>query len=188
LVDIDVNPIRRYYSCAGFDFEALLKGACYVLQPATFINRLMLEHVGFLDETLHYGMDLEYWLRVAKVFPVVFVDLPLANYRWYDAVKTNHGFRRWVELWGIYQRYTNDELTPGLLLEFFSILKKDFVQKTLCIDVKELADKGYEYTCSAMQKSLKLKDSIPQSKGIIFPPPFQRFSEESEEKKHEVAV
>lgn len=170
LVDKEGKTIRRYANDVGFDFSSLLQGSCYVLQPATFINRAAFEQAGFLDETLHFGMDLEYWLRVGKSFPVVVVDEPLAAFRWYEEVKTNQGFARWVELWEIYRRYTDQEITPGLLVEFFATLKKKKVLEDLGMEAADLAEAGFSQAYARMQKALNLNDCIPSGRGVRFCP------------------
>lgn len=170
-VDRNKNNPKRYSRTVGFDYEALLKGSCYVLQPATFINRMAYEKVGELDDTLKYGMDLEYWLRIGKEFPVVVIDEPLAAYRIYENIKTiQGGFERWVELWRIYRKYTDLQITPGLLVEFFSILKNPTILNQLGMDVKDLAESGFQKTYSLMQTILGLEDCIPTGKGILFTP------------------
>ncbi|GBD88055.1 hyaluronan synthase [bacterium BMS3Abin03] len=169
-VDRSGNNPRLYANSVGFDYNALLNGSCFILQPSTFINRKAVDKLGLLDDSLRYGLDLEYWLRIGKEFDVIVINKPLSAYRWYDEIKTNEGFKRWIELWQIYKRYTDAEITPGLLVEFFSILKKDFVRKDLEIDVKDLAAKGFEYTYLLMQQALNLKDCIPEGRGIICTP------------------
>ncbi|OGV46869.1 MAG: hypothetical protein A2X46_15940 [Lentisphaerae bacterium GWF2_57_35] len=37
-----------------------------ILQPATFIRREVFEKVGRINESLHYSMDYEYWIRCVK--------------------------------------------------------------------------------------------------------------------------
>lgn len=49
-----------------FDYNILLYGLDYISQPTTFFRREVLENFGYLDETLHYGLDWEYWLRIAS--------------------------------------------------------------------------------------------------------------------------
>jgi len=48
-----------------FDYNILLYGLNYIGQPAVFFRRRVFELAGYLDESLHYGMDWEYWLRIA---------------------------------------------------------------------------------------------------------------------------
>lgn len=49
-----------------FDFNILLYGLNYIGQPTVFFQRRVFEIAGYLDETLHYGLDWEYWLRIAQ--------------------------------------------------------------------------------------------------------------------------
>ena len=48
-----------------FDYRILLYGLDYISQPTVFFRRSLLEQFGDLDETLNYGLDWEYWLRLA---------------------------------------------------------------------------------------------------------------------------
>lgn len=72
-----------------FDYNILLYGLDYISQPATFFRRHVLDRVGYLDETLHYGLDWEYWLRIAQA-GLVFAHMPdyLAGARWHGQAKT----------------------------------------------------------------------------------------------------
>lgn len=72
-----------------FDYNILLYGLNYIGQPATFFRRGVLERFGYLDENLHYGLDWEYWLRVASGGGQ-FAHLPryLAATRIHTAAKT----------------------------------------------------------------------------------------------------
>jgi glycosyltransferase involved in cell wall biosynthesis len=49
-----------------FDYHILLYGLDYLSQPTVFFRRSLLTQFGFLDESLHYGLDWEYWLRLAR--------------------------------------------------------------------------------------------------------------------------
>ncbi|MDM8520484.1 glycosyltransferase family 2 protein [Anaerolineales bacterium HSG6] len=49
-----------------FDYNILLYGLDYISQPTVFFRRAMLEQVGYLDEQLNYGLDWDYWLRLAQ--------------------------------------------------------------------------------------------------------------------------
>lgn len=60
-------------------------------QPATFVRRGVLEAVGYLEETLDYVMDYEYFLRVAATHRPQFVPRTLALATTHPAAKTIAG-------------------------------------------------------------------------------------------------
>ncbi len=47
-----------------FDRAIMIYGYNYIPQPSTLFRRSLLDELGFLDESLHYTMDHEFWLRV----------------------------------------------------------------------------------------------------------------------------
>jgi GT2 family glycosyltransferase len=53
------------YPTAPWNYEHLKKES-FICQPAAFIRRRVVEKHGLLDESLHYCMDYEYWLRLGK--------------------------------------------------------------------------------------------------------------------------
>jgi len=63
-IDAQDNIINNYRT-RSWDYNALLK-RCYLCQPAVFFRRRIVEKFGDLNETLHFCMDYEYWLRTAK--------------------------------------------------------------------------------------------------------------------------
>ncbi len=40
--------------------------ANYIIQPSTFWRRSLLKDMGLLDESLHYCMDYDYWIRIIQ--------------------------------------------------------------------------------------------------------------------------
>ena len=72
-----------------FDYNILLYGLDYISQPTTFFRRRVFDRAGYLDEGLHYGLDWEYWLRMARAGSK-FAHIPqyLAAARWHPQAKT----------------------------------------------------------------------------------------------------
>ncbi len=56
-------------------------------QQATFWRKSFIERTGFLDESLHYVMDWELWLRFYAIAPPQIIDQSLAFYRFHENAK-----------------------------------------------------------------------------------------------------
>ena len=62
---------------------------CPISQPSTFWRRSLYERFGGLDESFHFALDYEYWVRfVFGGVPLRFLDRPLSAYRLHDESKT----------------------------------------------------------------------------------------------------
>jgi glycosyltransferase involved in cell wall biosynthesis len=55
--------------------KKLIVGECVVNQPGSFWRRKAMEKVGMLDEGLRYGLDYEFWIRLALA-GAQFIHLP----------------------------------------------------------------------------------------------------------------
>ena len=88
-------PFREFVS-------SRLRKAWELIQPAMFFRRDAYWKVGGLDESLHYAMDWDLLLKLAKVGKVVAIPDHLANIRYYPETKTNTGgWKRMREIAGI---------------------------------------------------------------------------------------
>ncbi len=82
------RPLVLYKgACEGL--ESFLLFRAWVLQPATFFRRSLLDEVGYLDDSFRYAMDIEFFLRVVARHAIHYV---LANYRVHPASKTSQAF------------------------------------------------------------------------------------------------
>ena len=89
-----------------FDLERMLNGINPIPQPAVFIRAEILQRVGLLDESLHYVMDYELWLRAARATRLLWIDATLADFRKHQESKTvsqTHAF--WPEKRAVARAY-----------------------------------------------------------------------------------
>ena len=86
--DVAGRPMRRRHVFASMLYETLLYHD-YLGQPAVFFRRTLLEKVGPVDESLHYCMDWDLFLRMWKVCRPRHVAAVLATYRLDQAAKSN---------------------------------------------------------------------------------------------------
>ena len=92
-IDTEDGVIEPYPS-REWDYQALLDD-CFICQPAVFFRRGIIERFGLFNESLHFCMDYEYWLRVGRQEPLYYYPGLLAGSRLYDENKTL-GCRRQV--------------------------------------------------------------------------------------------
>jgi glycosyltransferase involved in cell wall biosynthesis len=101
-------------------------------QPAIFWRRDVLERVGFLDESLHFTMDFDYWVRVSRHFDFVKVDQVLASTHYHPAAKTGDNYEAfYAELKTRAHRYWGPIWSPEFWQLWTSMKKHYVVQPTL---------------------------------------------------------
>ena len=83
------QSVTRYKdrSLRRYTFRALLREN-FIPQPAVFWRRDFGARVGALDESLHYTMDYDLWLRMGRETGPLFVDQVLAQFRLHEMSKT----------------------------------------------------------------------------------------------------
>lgn len=91
-VQLNVRDIKKPYT---FDLARLLKGGLVPGQPAVFLKKEVFETIGGLDESLHYSLDRDYWIRISMRYPpsrCVYLDDVLAAAREWEGAKTATGY------------------------------------------------------------------------------------------------
>lgn len=79
----------RTIPAKAFTYDELLNGArSSVMQNSTFFRRKVLLDVGYLDESFHYTMDHELFIRIAKEYTSYTIDYDLAYFRLWEESKT----------------------------------------------------------------------------------------------------
>lgn len=116
LIDEKEHTKRRFPATQPFDLRTLIYVRDYILQQTVFFRRKVLVDVGMLDETLHYGMDWDYWIRIGKKFKVSYIAEYLANLREYPEAKSfSGGLERFRELVKIMRRHGKRRFPPAYI-------------------------------------------------------------------------
>jgi len=108
------GKVLQSYPTQPFDYTKLILFTVNFLpQPATFLRRSVLQHIGYLDESLHYVMDFDYWLRAGKAHRFAFLPERLACLRTHDQAKSIANLGRFgKELVRTYERFFSSPDLP----------------------------------------------------------------------------
>src|SRR5258706_5312771 len=86
IIDEDNREIRRLITAyknlwLHLSHPSILLITDYISQPSTFWRVNVMTELGYLDESLHYVMDYEYWLRLYSKYPPMFIPEYLAAFK-----------------------------------------------------------------------------------------------------------
>jgi hypothetical protein len=82
----DGTNIGRYPTLP-FDIETLNR-CCFICQPAAFMWSDVFQTAGGVNPDLHFALDYDLWMRIAKSYPLLKIDDVLATSRMYRENKT----------------------------------------------------------------------------------------------------
>ena len=74
------GEITRKFPARDFNLERTINDYCQIPTPSAFYKREVIDKVGFMDTTLH-TWDLDYWIRVGKVFQIHRIKKVLSDCR-----------------------------------------------------------------------------------------------------------
>jgi glycosyltransferase involved in cell wall biosynthesis len=90
----------------------------YISQPATFWRKNIINEIGSFDESVHYTMDYEYWLRIGSRYKLYTHNDYLACFRVHSTSKSfgsaNKQFEQFDSQLTIANRYTSSRVLLGL--------------------------------------------------------------------------
>ena len=81
------NRFLDWYPTADYSLKRMLANCC-VCQPAAFWRAAIARKIGPFDESLHYAMDLDYWLRIDRAGRIEHLGEVLASTRLHEDAKT----------------------------------------------------------------------------------------------------
>ena len=125
------QPIRHYKRLLRAAGPVLSLGMTNaVCQPATFWRRSVHEQAGFLNESLHYTMDYDFWLRLRQLQNPVCLQATLSAFRIHNASKGgSHYITQFQEDTQTAERYWNNVVMPfhklhnRLIINMYRLLK-----------------------------------------------------------------
>jgi glycosyltransferase involved in cell wall biosynthesis len=99
-----------------------------ISQPSTFWRKSLMDEIGYLDESLHYSMDQDYWARMEKVSHMHLIKEYLAEFRFTSDTKTGSSVDKTLaESKLVAERYANNKWV--LFRQWVSNLKRIIVYK-----------------------------------------------------------
>lgn len=94
-------------------YESLLTGTGTFGQPATFFTKEIAKQVGYLDESLHYCMDYDFWVKIFKIGKIKYLPSELAVFRIWENSKTTTSQKKFDNERNIIaRRYGGNIFTP----------------------------------------------------------------------------
>jgi glycosyltransferase involved in cell wall biosynthesis len=117
LMDEAGHVTCRFPHTQPFDSWRLIHVSDYILQQSAFFRRAAVQAVGWLREDLHYVMDWDLLIRLAKRWPLHYEPAYFGCLREYGAAKTFSGGRRRIrEIGRVLREHTGEQWPLGLLL------------------------------------------------------------------------
>jgi len=99
----------------------------YIMQQATFWRRSVFDRIGFLDESFHYCMDIEYWIRAgSKGLKLNHVPHKLARFRLIPGTKSlSSPTIFWEDYLEIFRRYLGaDRMAKRFAFYYYNLAKQ----------------------------------------------------------------
>jgi len=107
---IEYRPLVTIYKNIFLLSKAwgFLKICNFISQPSTFWKKELSDSLGLFNPLYHYAMDYDFWLRVARVEKINFVNRYLANFRIYPlSITSSNSKAQFKEEYEIASKFSN---------------------------------------------------------------------------------
>lgn len=129
-----------------------------ILQQTVFMRRRALEEIGYLDETLQWGLDWDLFIRLGKRYRMRYIPEDLACLREYSTTKTSTGgYRRLQELGRVVRRHAGRRITPSYLAyahDYWYMQLPEVIRERLPGRWGELAARGVRWLSGTLQRQV----------------------------------
>lgn len=92
--------IRNDKGYSDWTLERQLAGMTFP-QPSSFMRSSALKEAGYLNNSLHYGMDYDLFSRMAMICGFEYVDFGFSRYRLHDESKSTTSIAKFIEEWAV---------------------------------------------------------------------------------------
>ncbi len=129
----EYGKIIQRYPTEPFNYKRLAE-TCFICQPTVFFRKELIEKIGYLDESLNYCMDYDFWIRAGRDCSIGYINDYLANSRLYPETKTL-GQRAEVHKEIVYtqSRYF-ERISSNLLRAYCHIILKERIARNNFFD------------------------------------------------------
>ena len=113
----------------------------YILQQATFWRRRAVEKIGYFDETFHYALDVEYWIRAGETgLKLQHIPFKLGKFRMIPGTKSLSSLTAfWGDQLEIFRRYRGiNNLSIFFAYYYYNLAK----QSNFLIEKMQVRDPG----------------------------------------------
>ncbi len=90
LIDGNSNILKLKKS-REYTFDYLLNTAKGITQNSVYFKRQILNKIGYIDESFIYSMDRDFFIRLARIMPIKYINEPLGEFRLHTDSKTSEG-------------------------------------------------------------------------------------------------
>jgi glycosyltransferase involved in cell wall biosynthesis len=99
----------------------------YIMQQATFWRKMVIDKIGYFDETFHFALDVEYWIRAGEAgLQLQHIPVKLGRFRMIPGTKSLSSLTAfWGDYLEIFRRYQgNDRMTPFFTYYYYNLAKQ----------------------------------------------------------------
>ena len=161
----------------------------YLMQQSTFWRRSVMQGIGYLDESLHFGMDIEYWIRAgARGLTLRHIAQPLGRFRLIAGTKSLSSLTAfWPDYLEIFRRYRGArEMVPFFAFYYFNLARQHRFDVELmmshrhdvlrqwhslrAVEQEELsrrADRGFQLGCLLAARDLLAAGEVERARAFV---------------------
>lgn len=115
----------------SYDYDYLLNHSRGITQNSTFFKKSVFDKIGYLDETIHYSMDSDLFIRISSIKNMQYISETLAMFRIQPNSKTAEGIYKFaIDRIRIRKKYKGDFFSPAGKNDLYVLLTQPLRQIT----------------------------------------------------------